>query len=195
MMDTVIAATISAIATLAATFCSIWLRQRYERKQKEKNILHEHAKRNKNVYTALEYLMEKLKGDRVYVYEFHNGDIYYSGGSQQKFSCTYEEVKEGISSEAHRSQNFRVSNFHYFVERLIGDKGFCCPTINDIKDVTFKHLLQDRGIKSFYAVPIKTLEGKIIGLLGVDFVKKEKSDCVNIEFLRQQARIVCGYLV
>ena len=194
-MESAIAAIISAVATLGATFFSIWLRQRYDRKQKEKNILHEHSKRNQNVYTALKYLMEEMRGDRVYVYEFHNGDMYYSGGSQQKFSCTYEDVKEGISSEAHRSQNFRVSNFHYFIERLITDKGFCCQSLDKIHDVTFKHLLQDRGIKSFYAVPIKTLEGKIIGLLGVDFVREQKKDCVDIELLKQQARIVCGYLV
>ena len=194
-MEIIWASIISAGATLSATFVSIWLRQRYERKHKEKNILHEHSKRNKNVYTALKYLMEELSGDRVYVYEFHNGDIYYSGGSQQKFSCTYEDVKEGISSEAHRSQNFRVSNFHYFVERLIGEKGFCCASLEAIEDVTFKHMLQDRGVKSFYAAPIKTLEGKIIGLLGIDFVKEEKRDCVDLDVLRHQARIICGYLI
>jgi len=194
-MEPIIASIITALATLGATVLSLWLRQKHEHRLKEKNILHEHAKRNQNVYAALSYTMETFKSDRVYVYEFHNGEVYYSGGSQQKFSCTYEEVKEGISSEAHHSQNFRVSNFHYFIDQLIKEKGFCCDSVDGVEDVTFKHLLQDRGVKSFYAVPIKTLSGKIIGLLGIDFVKEERSDCLSIDALRRQAAIISGYLV
>ena len=194
-MEPIIASIITAFATLGATVLSLWLRQKHEGRRKEKNILHEHAKRNQNVYAALTYTMEAFGSDRVYVYEFHNGDVYYSGGSQQKFSCTYEEVKEGISSEAQHSQNFRVSNFHYFVDLLIKEKGFCCEAVEKIEDVTFKHLLQDRGVKSFYAVPIKTLSGKIIGLLGIDFVKEEQEECVGMDELRKQSSIISGYLV
>lgn len=194
-METIIASVITAFATLGATALSLWLRQKHERRRKEKNVLHEHARRNQNVYVALKYTMEVFEADRVYVCEFHNGEVYYSGGSQQKFSCTYEEVKEGISSEAHNSQNFRVSNFHYFIEGLIKEKGFCCDSVGAVEDVTFKHLLQDRGVKSFYAVPIKTLSGKIIGLLGIDFIKESRNECVNLSRLKRQASIISGYLV
>lgn len=193
-MEPIIASIITAFATLGATVLSLWLRQKHEHRLKEKNILKEHSKRNQNVYAALKYTMGKSNADRVYVYEFHNGDVYYSGGSQQKFSCSYEEVKEGISSEAQNSQNFRVSNFHHFIDRLINEEGFCCDTVDAIEDVTFKHLLQDRGVKSFYAVPIKTLSGKIIGLLGIDYVKKEREECANLNELRTQANIISGYL-
>lgn len=193
-MDTIIASIVTAVGTLCATFLSIKWKQNHDYKQKSKNILVEHSKRNQNVYKALKYLMDEVNSDRVYVYEFHNGEVYYSGGSQQKFSCTYEDVKDGISSEAHKSQNFRVSNFHYFVDKLLAEGGFCCTTLSEIEDVTFKHLLQDRGVQSFYAVPIQTLEGKIIGLLGVDFVKNPAKSCLDLDKLQSQARIICGYL-
>ena len=56
-------------------------------------------------------------------------------------------------------------------------------------------MLQDRGAEAFYATPIKTLNGKIIGLLGVDFVKSSKSQCnPDLNNLKQQARIIGGYL-
>ena len=193
-MESIIASLITAVATLGATFAGLWFHHKHEAKQKAKNILAEYSKRNKNVYTALSYTMNKFGCDRVYVYEFHNGEIYYSGGSQQKFSCTYEDVMEGISSEAQNSQNFRVSNFHHFIEKLIEERGFCCDKVNTIEDVTFKHMLQDRGVKSFYAVPIKTLDGKIIGFLGIDFVKQGREECLLLEELRSQARVICGYL-
>ena len=180
-METIINISSNCGRHICATFLSIKWKQNHDYKQKSRNILLEHSKRNQNVYKALKYLMDEVNSDRVYVYEFHNGEVYYSGGSQQKFSCTYEDVKDGISSEAHKSQNFRVSNFHYFVDKLLAEGGFCCTALSEIEDVTFKHLLQDRGVQSFYAVPIQTLEGKIIGLLGVDFVKKSSEKLFRLK--------------
>ena len=194
-METLFASVITAVATLGATFLSLWLRHKYETKQKEKNILHEHSRRNQNVYTALDYVLNEFDTDRAYVFEFHNGEVYYSGGSQQKFSCTYEVVSEGISAEAMNVQSMRVSNFHYFIDELIKEGGFCCVDIEKIEDASFKNMLQDRGVESFYATPIKTLNGKIIGLLGIDFVKSSKTDCSpDLYNLKQQARIIGGYL-
>ena len=66
-----------------------------------------------------------------------------------------------------------------------------------------------KGVLSIYNIPLKTLEGKVIGILGVDFVKKQASpiykfasdaqecEChqdVN-QFMRRQARILSAYLI
>ena len=69
------------------------------------------------------------------------------------------------------------------------------------EDEAFKALLKNKGVKSIYNVPIKTLNGKIIGILGVDYVGSKFEGCVDCEggdvkkFMRGQARIVSGYLV
>ena len=46
----------------------------------------------------------------------------------------------------------------------------------NVKDRAFHQMLQRKGIKSIYNVPIKTLNGKIIGILGVDYVKHQMKD-------------------
>ena len=80
-MDIIIAATIGAAATVGAVILKTYLESRIE-----KGKLRRHTVQNEDVYRALEYTRGKLDCDRVVVYEFHNGDVYYSGSSQQKFS-------------------------------------------------------------------------------------------------------------
>jgi hypothetical protein len=62
-------------------------------------------------------------------------------------------------------------------------------------------MLEQRGVQAIYNVPIKTLNGKIIGILGIDFLTtlsrfdfgKEHPDAEK--FMRRQARVVSGYLI
>ena len=60
-------------------------------------------------------------------------------------------------------------------------------------------MISRKGIQSIFNVPIKTLDGKIIGILGVDYVKgeigEENSTEEGFAFMRRQARVVAGYLI
>lgn len=188
---TILAAVISATATIT----SVWLTRKIIDRKKRDAIVDETIQ-NANVYTALEYLLGESGGDRAYIMEFHNGEHYFSGRGQQKFSCTYEVVKSGISAEFGNSQNHRISNFHHYISELVNDGSFAYSKVTDIPDTAFKTLLKDKGVASIFNVPLKTLNGKVIGILGVDYVKsshlfKEGT----LEFMRRQARIMTGYLL
>jgi len=188
---TVLAALISASATLA----SVWVGKKIMHKTKGDSIVHETIQ-NANVYTALDFLLEESGADRAYVMEFHNGDHYFSGRGQQKFSCTYETVRKGISSECHSSQNHRISNFHHYISVAVNDGVFSLENIQDTKDVSFKGLLKDKGVQSIFNVPLKTLNGKVIGMLGIDYVRAPQTfEGKDLEFMKRQARIVAGYLL
>lgn len=188
---TLLAAAISATATLA----SVWLGRRIMCRKKRDAIVDETIQ-NGNVYTALQYLLSESGADRAYVMEFHNGAHYFSGRGQQKFSCTYEVVREGISAEFSNSQNHRISNFHHYTSEVVNSQRFEYPNIGDIEDTAFQALLRQKGVQSIMNVPIKTLNGKIIGILGIDYVKVPKAfEEEDFKFLKQQARIVTGYLL
>ena len=105
----IFASIISAVGTIAA----VWIKNKFD--YKKKNTLESATVSGINIYKALEYIQSQTNCARAYVFEFHNGDTYYSGGSQQKFSSTYEVVREGISSECVKLQNLRVSNFNILV--------------------------------------------------------------------------------
>ena len=183
-----IAAIIGAISTLVGVFLTHKLRA-------QKDPLPKDIDRNDNIYTALSYLITETEADRCYVYEFHNGDYYYSGNSQQKFSNTYEIVEEGISCEAAQEQNLRVSNYNFFIKELIENGGLCYSNTEKIPDPLFKEKMHNNGIQSISCVPIKLLNGKIIGILGIDYVKhKVNCDAEMFNLLKNQARIISGYL-
>ena len=42
-------------------------------------------------------ILECSTADRVYIFQFHNGVAHYNGQHAQRFTCTYEIVRDGIS--------------------------------------------------------------------------------------------------
>ena len=98
----VFAAVISACATLAAVWYKHYLHD------KKESIVGGHRS-NESIYLILQKIIEEFGADRAYIYEFHNGEKFFSGQPQKKFSCTYEWAGEGISAESSRSQNYRVT--------------------------------------------------------------------------------------
>lgn len=191
-MDVIIASLISA----AATFCSVLIGKKCLLKKSFCPIKND-TERSANVYKALQYTMHTLEADRAYILEFHNGGHYYSGRGQQKFSCTHEIAAEGITRECIKSQEHRVSNYFNYINELISSKDFKYEDITKVKDSSFLTLLNRSGVQSIYNVPIKTLDGKIIGILGVDFVKEPMIQFTkqDTDFIKKQSKIIAGYLI
>ena len=140
-------------------------------------------------------MLSELKASRVHVYEFHNGDHFYSGGSQQKFSCTYESLSAGISAESLNLQNLRISTFNKFVETAIDDGGFGIENLEQCDTLLCKNWFESRGAKSSYAIGIRTLNKNIIGILSVDFSKNTKLTKEQKKLLFTQSIIISGYLI
>lgn len=191
---TLLASVITALATLG----SVWLGRKYI-SRKDQNCIIKETLQNTNVYTALTFLLDEMGADRAYIMEFHNGEHYFSGRGQQKFSCTYEAVDSGISVECENSQNHRVSNYHLYIKELIENGQYVYTEMSDIEDRSFLKMTQDKGVSAICNVPIKTLNGKIIGILGIDYVKAEPPADLEgdglLRFMRSQGRILGGYLV
>lgn len=189
-MDIIIASIIAALASVYG----ILIKAKMDKTSKPCKLA-AHTVQNEDVYKALEHTLNKVDADRVVVYEFHNGDVYYSGSSQQKFSNTYEVLSEGVSSEIKNQQNLRVSSFNRFVKPLIDNDEYSFGEIVNIDNVGIKEFFEDQGTKSTFCVPIKLLTGKIIGILGIDFVKRSKVlTADDKDFVKNQATIISGYL-
>ena len=140
--------------------------------------------------------MDVLNADRVSVYEFHNGESFYSGSHQQKFSCTYEYFKAGVSSEALGQQGLRVSTFNQFVSEIINEKIFKYSNTQDLENSLLKNWFEDKGVKSIVAIPIITLNKNIIGMISVESTTSNKTLTEKeIKFLIEQSKIICGYLI
>ena len=73
--------------------------------------------------------------------------------------------------------------------------------IPDYKDETvatygLKYIAEDTGCKSGYLFAIKTIEGKFIGTLGLDYTKRRtKLDMESINHLQQHSASIGGVLM
>ena len=197
-METLAVILASVISAMGGIF-AVFLKNKFD--YKKKNSLELTAASGTNIYKALEYIQSECSCARAYVFEFHNGEHFFSGRGQQKFSCTYEFVRPGVSAEAITYQGHRISNYNGYIGNLVSEGKFAYSDVEKIPDNAFKSMLNRRGVQAIYNVPIKTLNGKIIGILGVDFITKvedfqfgEHSSDPD-KFMRRQARVISGYLI
>jgi hypothetical protein len=153
----------------------ILLKNRLEKKNKP-DMVEEALKVSELVTNKIDDIREGIKADRVWVTQFHNGGHFYpTGKSITKFSVMYESVNVGVSSMQHNFQNIPVHLFSKSMNRLVNADTI---EIADYKDETIatyglKYIAEETGCKSGYLFSIKTIEGKFIGVLGIDFTKRK----------------------
>jgi len=153
----------------------ILLKNRLEKKNKP-DMVEEALKVSELVTNKIDDIREDIKADRVWVTQFHNGGHFYpTGKSITKFSVMYESVNVGVNSMQHNFQNIPVHLFSKSMNRLVNADTI---EIADYKDETIatyglKYIAEETGCKSGYLFSIKTIEGKFIGVLGIDFTKRK----------------------
>ncbi len=137
------------------------------------------------VQHKIEEIRDGVKGDRVWVTQFHNGGNFYpTGKSIAKFSVMYETVNTGVSSIQQNFQNIPVNLFSKSMNRLVKNDTIEIPDYKNIEALTYglKYVAEDTGCKSGYLFAIKTIDDKFIGVLGIDYTKKKvelDDDVVN----------------
>lgn len=139
-------------------------------------------------------LLERMKSDRAYIFEFHNGSVYASQFPQWKLSQTYEKVKPGTSKEGKNLQDLPASLiWDDFLKPLftgVHTDALGCTFINNTKSCTLgcssnrsvyyftvenmqisqiKTTFEIQGIFSLLISPIITYQNQIIGFVGVDY--------------------------
>lgn len=184
-----------AFVTLISTFAGIWIKTKLAREKKDRE-LEDATIKNENILLLLKRLIKTLDADRVYIFEFHNGNYFSSGLPMQKFTCTYEVVEDGISAECHNPGEYRVSNFNEYIMNIIKQRDFIIEDVDSMQEKPLlKNLLIQKGVKSLYNFPIRDIKDKTIGFIGVDFVKENvKLSEENINQLRAAAKLVTGYI-
>lgn len=170
-----------------------------EKKNKAHDMVTDAVEVGNLITTKIEHIKEEVRADRVWVSQFHNGGHFYpTGKSIAKFSIFYETVATGVHSIQSNFQNIPVNLFTKSVNQLLERD---IIEISDFKDETIstyglKYIAQDTGCKSGYLFAIKTIDGKFIGTLGVDYTKrKTKLDEDDIQHLFNHATAIGGVLM
>lgn len=122
------------------------------------------------IENSLYELMKDCKSDRAFIFRFHNGVTYYNGSHKSKMSCDYEVVEKGISSEGQRLQDIPTGLYANWLKRVIQYKMFVID-IKEIDDLRTRISLESQGIQGIAVAPYYR-DGKVLALIGVDYVKQ-----------------------
>jgi hypothetical protein len=154
----------------------LFIKNKLEKKQEKPDMVLETLKVSELVMTKLDHIKEEYKGDRVWVAQFHNGGNFYpTGKSMAKFSIIYESVAPSVSSIQGNFHNIPVNLFSRSINQLLEHDTIEIPDFKDDTVATFglKYIAEDTGCKSGYLFAIKCIEGRFIGMLGIDYTKKK----------------------
>ena len=130
------------------------------------------------ITNKIEDIREEVEADRVWITQFHNGGHFYpTGKSMAKFSVIYESVNTGVNSVQANFQNIPVNLFSKSLNKLATEELIEIPNYQDKKIATYglKYAAEEYGGKSGYLFAIKNIEGRFIGVLGLDYTKKPVS--------------------
>lgn len=145
-------------------------------KKKKTDIVAEALEMGEVVSNKIEDIKNGIKADRVWVTQFHNGGHFYpTGKSITKFSVIYESVNLGVDSIQSNFQNIPVNLFSKSLNELAKNDLIEIPDYKDVEVATYglRYAAEETGCKSGYLFAIKSIEGKFIGVLGLDYTKKK----------------------
>lgn len=159
-----------------------------DKKSKKKDMIADACEVSGAVTLKLDEIKEEYGADRVWVAQFHNGGHFYpTGKSIAKFSVFYETVEVGVSSIQSNLQNIPVNLFSKSINHLLKDDLICIPDFKDETQAThgLKYFAEDNGTKSQYLFSIRSIDGKFIGVISLDYTRRKtkltNTDIVDLE--------------
>ena len=199
MFENMMGLLIAFITGVLGPIMIILLKNYLNRNKKKPDMVTETLRVSELITTKIEHMREEFHADRIWVTQFHNGGNFYpTGKSMAKFSVMYETVNPGIGSIQTNFHNIPVNLFSKSINQLLVNDVIEIPDYKDETIPTFglKYIAEDTNCKSGYLFAIKTIEGKFIGTLGIDYTKrKTKLDIESINHIMVHASSLGGVLM
>jgi hypothetical protein len=190
---------VAFLTGVAGPILVMFVKNYLDSKKKPSDMVADAVEVGNLISAKIEHIKEEFGVDRVWVSQFHNGGHFYpTGKSIAKFSIFYETVKVGISSIQSNFQNIPVNLFSKSINELLENDVIEIPDFKDDSVATYglKYVAEDTGCKSGYLFAIKSIDGKFIGTLGLDYTKKKtKLDMESINHLAVHASAIGGVLM
>lgn len=194
MVEITIAFITGVISPITVLLVKNWLDKR-----KKPDMVTETLEVGELIYSKIEDLREEYNADRVWITQFHNGGHFYpTGKSIAKFSIIYEVLGLSIQPIQNNLKNIPVNLFSRSINHLSHNDYIAIPDYKDATIATFglKDVADSSGCKSGYLFAIKSIDGKFIGIMGVDYtIKKVKLEEDDINHLLIHATSIGGVLM
>lgn len=166
-----------------------------ELEKRKKDFVHT-LETQKIVNESLNKLQTEYELDRIWLAQFHNGGNYYPGNKcMKKMSVSFESTAPGISTDLMKMQNLPVSFFSGALQKLSAGQESFVVDVDTEEDQALKSFWSNRGVHTVYLFPIISINNDFIGILGIDFIKKD-GFLLEEPFNRfkREAHLLSGYI-
>ena len=199
MFENITGIVIAFITGVVGPILLVYLKSKLEKKKEKPDMVKETLRVSELITSKIEHIKDEFNADRVWVTQFHNGGNFYpTGKSMAKFSIMYETVSPGVSSVQTNFHNIPVNLFSKSINQLLSNDVIEIPDFKDetISTYGLKYIAEDTNCKSGYLFAIKSIDGKFIGTLGLDYTKrKTRLDMESINHLQVHASSLGGVLM
>lgn len=138
---------------------------------KKKKTLKEDLEASEKISRILNELISDYGCDRALVFQFHNGEYFYTGHSIDKMSNTHESVSKGVSREQINSINIFTSPYRNMMRHLLNDDVVVYSKVEDIEDFNTRVFFFDRGANSVVMTLMRDRSDRAVGILCMEYVK------------------------
>jgi hypothetical protein len=188
MISTILVALITAVlGPIAVT----WVKAKLEHKNNE-TPMSEALEFSSLIDDQLAEIKEELDCDRVWVAQFHNGGHFYpTGKSIQKFSIFYEKCNPSIPHIQSTFQNIPVSLFPKVLSKVYKDGELEILNV-ETEENSFgvSALTSNFKTKSICMVGLRSLDGHLIGVMGISFINERNLVKDDWVIIRQKVGVI-----
>lgn len=191
------AAIVALITALIGPIVVEYVKSKFNNNKKKDPIKSE-LEHSRVIDEELEDIRTLLEADRCWISMFHNGGYYlHSSKSMKKFSIMFENSAPGVSGVSMLFNNLPVSLFSKSIEEIVKNKKIYIPDYNDPTVATFgmKGSAEASGTISSYSIALLDIAtDRCIGILGIDYLKKNKLNHSELSILNEKAQRIAGFL-
>ena len=198
-MENFVTIAVAFITGVLGPVLIIYIRDFLEKRKVKPDMVMDTLRVSELINQKIDHIKDEFKADRVWISQFHNGGNFYpTGKSMAKFSIIYETVGASTQSVQSNFKNIPVQLFSRAINELYQND---IIQISDFKDETIatfglKYIAEECGSKSSYLFAIKTIEGRFIGVLAIDFTRRKTNlDMESINHLQVHASSIGGVLM
>lgn len=162
---------------LIVYFCVKYINKALQRENISKGVK-EQSDIDLEIIDRMDYYKELLHADRIFLFEFHNGQHYSNYRTALKMSPSYEVFRAGLESKREVCSNLPISVMPKLISEITHKGISDCLDIEDIKSekgntYEFKKAI---GIKSYCDIAIRDSSGNIIGFVAVEWINERPQD-------------------
>lgn len=138
---------------------------------KKKKTLKEDLEASEKISLLLNTMINEYHCDRALVFQFHNGEYFYTGHSIDKMSNTHEVVSKGVSREQINSINIFTSPYRNMMRNLLNDNVVVYTNVEEVEDFNTRIFFSERGANSVVMTLMRDRSDRPVGILCMEYVK------------------------